>query len=162
LHHPHPVWGDIGYHFVLDPSNDLDPNAVHLYEGRQLEGLGLPGGQYTVPSAVLNKNTLSGIDICVLGNYETESLRSWAKGDETFSETRRRKLEMVLTALSFRYQTPAALTATYPAPPVTSPSISYHQQLAAQQPVSETTECPGNTVISTMHTTDTNVSNDLK
>jgi hypothetical protein len=115
-----------------------------------------------VPSAVLNKNTMSGIDICVLGNYQTGSFASWMKGDETFSETRRKKLEMVLTAHSFRYQTPATLTATIPLPPVTTHPISYHQQLAAQAPVSETTECPGNTVISTMSTTQTKVQNDLK
>jgi hypothetical protein len=45
-------WCDIGYHFLLDPS-DPDPTApVALYEGRQLEGLGLSGGPWTKASAV--------------------------------------------------------------------------------------------------------------
>ncbi len=157
--HPHPTWGDIGYHFILDPSNDSDPNTILLYEGRQLEGLGLAGGQYTVPSAVLNKNTLSGIDICVLGNYQTGSFSSWMKGDETFSELRREKLEKVLAAFSFRYKTSPSGSTVYPP---TTPPISYHQQLASQPPVYETTECPGNTVISTMSTTESKVQNDLK
>jgi N-acetylmuramoyl-L-alanine amidase len=160
--HHHAVWGDIGYHFIIDPSNDSDPNTVLIYEGRQLEGLGLSGGPYTIPAAVLSKNTLSGIDICMLGNYQSGTWAGWMLGRETFSETRRKKLEMVLTALSFRYQTPATLTATYPPPPVTSPPISWHQQLAAQTPVVETTECPGDTTISTMSTTQTNVIYDLK
>jgi hypothetical protein len=159
LLHPHAAWGDIGYHFIIDPSNDSDPNTVLIYEGRQLEGLGLSGGQYTVPSAVLNKNTQSGIDICMLGNYQTGSFSSWMKGSETFSETRRKKLEMVLTALSFRYKTSADDPLLYPP---TTPPISYHQQLAAQPPVYETTDCPGNSVISTMSTTQTKVNNDLQ
>ena len=46
--HPHAVWGDIGYHFIIDPSNNSDPNTVLIYEGRQLESLGLSGGNYTV------------------------------------------------------------------------------------------------------------------
>jgi hypothetical protein len=158
--HPHENWGDIGYHFILDPSNDSDPNTVLLYEGRQLEGLGLTGGQYTVPAAVKLKNTLSGIDICILGNYQAGSFTSWMLGSETFSELRREKLEKVLAALSVRYKTPPANGA--PAYPPTTPPISYHQKLAQQPPVSETTECPGSTVISTMPTTQTKVQNDLR
>lgn len=119
-------WGDIGYHFLLDPS-DPDPQApVALYEGRQLEGLGLGGGPWTKASAVLMKNTNAGINITILGDYHTLN--------ETFTDLRAKRAEKVLTALFLRYSIPGEMLRT-------------HRGLASTQPVLEPTVCPGWQVI---------------
>jgi hypothetical protein len=119
-------WGDIGYHFLLDPS-DPDPQApVALYEGRQLEGLGLSGGPWTKASAVLMKNTNAGINLTMLGDYHTLK--------ETFTELRAKRAEKVLTALFLRYA-------------ISGEMLRTHRGLASTQPVLEPTVCPGWQVI---------------
>jgi hypothetical protein len=119
-------WGDIGYHFLLDPS-DPDPQApVSLYEGRSLEGLGLSGGPWTKASAVLMKNTLAGINLTMLGDYH--------KLEETFDELRAKRAEKVLTALFMRYGIAGEMLRT-------------HRGLASLEPVVEPTVCPGWQVI---------------
>jgi hypothetical protein len=119
-------WGDIGYHFLLDPS-DPDPNApVTLYEGRQLEGLGRPGGAWTKASAVLMRNTIAGINIAMLGNYHTM--------EETFTVVRAKRAEKVLTALFLRYGLSGEMLRT-------------HRGVASMPPVLEPTVCPGWQVI---------------
>jgi hypothetical protein len=119
-------WGDIGYHFLLDPS-DPDPEApVCLYEGRQLEGLGLVNGPWTKASAVLMKNTAAGINVSMLGDYH--------KLEETFSETRAKRAEKVLTALFLRYG-------------ISGEMLRTHRGLASLEPVLEPTVCPGWQVI---------------
>lgn len=115
-------WGDIGYHFLLDPS-DPDPQApVALYEGRQLEGLGLSGGPWTKASAVLMKNTVAGINVSMLGNYHTL--------EETFTALRAKRAEKVLSALFLRYALSGEMLRT-------------HRGLASLEPVLEPTVCPG-------------------
>ena len=119
-------WGDIGYHFLLDPS-DPDPLApVSLYEGRPLEGLGLSGGPWTKASAVMMKNTLAGINVTMMGNYHTV--------EETFGEIRAKRAEKVLTALFLRYG-------------ISGEMLRTHRGLASQAPVVEPTVCPGWQVI---------------
>jgi hypothetical protein len=115
-------WGDIGYHFLLDPS-DPDPQApVSLYEGRPLEGLGLSGGPWTKASAVLMKNTAAGINVSMMGNYHTL--------EETFTALRAKRAEKVLSALFLRYALPGEMLRT-------------HRGLASLEPVLEPTVCPG-------------------
>lgn len=119
-------WADIGYHFLLDPS-DPDPKApVSLYEGRQLEGLGLSGGPWTKASAVLMKNTAAGINVSIMGNYH--------KVEETFTALRAKRAEKVLTALFLRYSLAGEMLRT-------------HRGLASLKPVLEPTVCPGWQVI---------------
>ncbi len=115
-------WGDIGYHFLLDPS-DPNPDApVSLFEGRQLEGLGLSGGPWTKASAVKMKNTLAGINISMLGDYHTQ--------EETFTVTHAKRAEKVLTALFLRYGIAGEMLRT-------------HRGLASLEKVIEPTVCPG-------------------
>ena len=115
-------WGDIGYHFLLDPS-DPDPKApVCLYEGRQLEGFGLRGGPWTKASAVLMRNTKAGINLTMLGDYHRIA--------ETFTATRAKRAEKVLTALFLRYGLAGEMLRT-------------HRGLASIDPVLEPTVCPG-------------------
>lgn len=119
-------WGDIGYHFLLDPS-DPDPQApVALYEGRQLEGLGLSGGPWTKASAVLMKNTNAGINLTMLGDYHTLK--------EKFTELHAKRAEKVLTALFLRYA-------------ISGEMLRTHRGLASIPPVLEPTVCPGWQVI---------------
>jgi hypothetical protein len=119
-------WADIGYHFLLDPS-DPDPQApVALYEGRQLEGLSLSGGPWTKASAVLMKNTNAGINITIMGDYH--------KLAETFSALRAKRAEKVLSALFLRYA-------------ISGEMLRTHRGLASTPPVVEPTVCPGWQVI---------------
>jgi hypothetical protein len=119
-------WGDIGYHFLLDPSDPNPEAPVCLFEGRQLEGLGLSGGPWTKASAVKMKNTAAGINLTMLGHYHTL--------EETFSEIRAKRAEKVLTALFLRYGIAGKMLRT-------------HRGLASLDPVLEPTVCPGWQVI---------------
>ncbi len=120
---PYYLWhkenfGDIAYHFVLTKNGAL-------YVGRELEASpGSPGGPYTKGADVKKKNTLAGIAICVLGNYDSEA----------FSAAHQTDLEKALTAICRRYR-------------VTGDRVSYHAQQAAKPPVVETTHCPGANII---------------
>ena len=127
----HEAWADIGYQFVLDPRTTTDDTIVDFYEARQLEGAGLAGGPFTKGSAVKLKNTAAGISVCVLGNYDLDGLLTVA---DIFTEDKKKNLEKVLTALCRRYK-------------VDSSKITYHQDLAQQQPRSEDTICPGTRII---------------
>jgi hypothetical protein len=119
-------WGDIGYHFLLDPSDPHPEAPVSLFEGRQLEGLGLSGGPWTKASAVMLKNTAAGINLSILGNYHTLK--------ETFTATHAKRTEKVLTALFLRYDIAGEMLRT-------------HRGLASLEPVHEPTVCPGWQVI---------------
>ena len=119
-------WGDIGYHFLLDPSDPHPDAPVSLFEGRQLEGLGLAGGPWTKASAVMMKNTAAGINLSILGNYHTLK--------ETFTNTHAKRAEKVLTALFLRYE-------------ISGEMLRTHRGLASLDPVIEPTVCPGWQVI---------------
>jgi len=109
-------WGDIGYHFLMDKSGNV-------YQGRELEAApGKIDGPYTLGSHVENNNTVAGIGICILGDYE---------GVEAFPASRREALEKALSAIARRYK-------------IGANKVSYHQARATTNP----TECPGSNVIS--------------
>ena len=90
----HPKWADIGYHFFLDASKEDEAYPGVIFEGRKLEGLGLPGGPYTKGSGVLKKNTQAGLHLCVLGNYDRKG--------ESFTSLRARRLAHTVSALCRR------------------------------------------------------------
>jgi hypothetical protein len=118
----HPKWADIGYHFFLDASNGNEASPGVIYEGRQLEGLGLSGGPYTKGSGVLKKNTQAGLHLCVLGNYDRKG--------QAFTDLRARRLAQTVSALCRRYQ-------------IGEGQVGTHRGLADLLPNYETTECPG-------------------
>jgi hypothetical protein len=118
----HPKWADIGYHFFLDPSNGDEAAPGVIFEGRQLEGLGLAGGPYTKGSGVLKKNTLAGLHLCVLGNYDRKG--------EAFTSLRARRLAQTVSALCRRYK-------------IGEGQVGTHRGVADALPMYETTECPG-------------------
>jgi hypothetical protein len=118
----HQRWADIAYHFLLDSKNP-DPLApLDLYEGRQIEGLGLKEGPFTKGSAVLLKNTDAGLNLCVLGKYSEKK--------QQFSELHSKRLEKALTALCRRYK-------------LSDNVLHTHRGLSEWYPQVEVTECPG-------------------
>jgi hypothetical protein len=105
-------FSDIGYHFVLD-------RGGRLYQGRDLEGS--PGrvyGPFTVGSHVQGANTVAGIGVCMMADYE---------GPEVFTRERQGLLEGALTGIARRYGVDAA-------------TILGHQERAMNG-----TDCPGHT-----------------
>lgn len=95
-----------------------------IYTGRALElAPGSSGGPFTRGSHVKLKNTLSGIGLCMLGNYDTE----------VFPAALQKDLEKATSAICRRYK-------------LTYDKISYHAARAAAAPVYETTDCPGTNV----------------
>ena len=118
----HGKWADIGYHFLLDASTGGDADPGIIFEGRQLEGLGLGGGPYTKGSGVLKKNTQAGLHLCVLGDYDRKG--------ESFTSVRARRLAQAVSALCRRYQ-------------ITEGQVGTHRGIADTLPMHEITDCPG-------------------
>lgn len=129
---PEGPYSDIGYHFVMTKNGEV-------YAGRAIEGLNLPGGYFTKGSHVEVNNTLAGLGICVLGNYDNPF------GDD-FSAARQQNLEKNITALCRRYGLVAGLT-------------SYHQAMALP---GHFTVCPGIRAFSQINSIKLNVFNNLK
>jgi hypothetical protein len=110
---------DIGYHFIVDKDG-------RVYEGRRLESA--PGafrGPYTKGEHVGANNTVAGIGVCLMGDYEA------TEGNEALSFLHQQRLERVLAALCIRYR-------------IHHSQISYHQMLAVGSGASL---CPGSNVI---------------
>ena len=130
-------FSDIAYHFLIG----LDGT---IYEGRQLEGLGLPEGPFTKGSHVEENNTNAGIGLCIIGDYE-RNFRFLIFGQGQ-SFHRQSTVENVCTALCRRYGLSAS-------------QLSYHKQMALPQ---FPTECPGKRVIQVFPDIQKNVGDNLR
>jgi hypothetical protein len=109
---------DIGYHYVLDKEG-------MLYEGRRLESEpGIPGGPFTKGEHVGSNNTVAGLGVCLMGDYEK------TEGNESIYIPMMIQLEKYLAALCVRYR-------------IRTADFSYHRALSVGTP----SLCPGSNFI---------------
>lgn len=109
---------DIGYHFVVDKEG-------RVFEGRRLESA--PGsrfGPYTKGEHVGSNNTVAGLGLCMMGDFES------TEGDEQLGYWAQVGLQRIIAALCLRYR-------------ITAQQISYHRVLSVGSP----SLCPGSNFI---------------